>query len=82
MTTILNSYNYNQHHDSITDMLTYLQWPSLKDRRTVAKLTLLYMIVKKLLIIPNHCLPLQTPVLYTRSQHPLKLTQSQSKLDL
>ena len=43
---------------------------------------LLYKIVKKLLIIPNHCLPRQTPVLYTRSQYPLKLTQLQSKLDV
>ena len=72
----------NHHYDSITDMLTYLQWPSLEDRRTVARLTLLYKIVKKLLVIPNHCLPLQTPVSYTRSQHPLKLFQLQSKLDL
>ena len=60
----------------------YVQWPSLKDRRTVARLTLLYKIVKKLLVVPNHCLPLQTPVLYTRTQDPLKLFQLQSKLDV
>jgi len=63
-------------------MLTYLQWPLLKDRRTVARLILLDKIVKKLLIIPNHCLPLQTPLLYTHCQHPLKLVQLQSKLDV
>ena len=72
----------NQNHDSITDMLTYLKWPSLQSRRTVSRLTLLYKIVKKLLVILDHRLPLPTPVSYTHAQHPLKLIQLQSRVDI
>ena len=28
----------NQNHDSITDMLTSLEWPTLQNRRTIARL--------------------------------------------
>ena len=72
----------NQNHDSITEMLTYLKWPSLQSRRTVARLTLLYKIVKKLIAIPENGLPLLTPVPSTRAQHSLKLMQLQSRVDI
>jgi len=40
-----------QQHDSITDMLKYLDWPSLQDRRTVSRLTMLFKIVGKLIVV-------------------------------
>ena len=56
----------NQDHDSITDMLTSLEWPTLQNRRTIARLTFLFKIVRNLLAIPDHCLhqlKCPTPVL-------------------
>ena len=72
--------NYN--HDSVTEMLAYLKWPSLQTRRTIARLTLLFKIVKNLLVIPDHCLPSPASVSFTRAQHPLKLQQLQSRVDI
>ena len=72
----------NQNHDSITDMLTSLQWPTLQNRRTIARLTLFFKIVKNLLVIPHHCLPSPTLVSSTRAQHPLKLTQLETRVDV
>jgi len=46
----------NQTHDSVTEMLAYLKWPLLQNRRKIARLTLLFKIVKNLLNIPNHCM--------------------------
>jgi len=63
----------SQQHDSITDMLKYLDWPSLQDRRTVSRFTLLFKILRKLIVVPDHCLPPLVPVPYTRLYHPLKL---------
>ena len=71
----------SQQH-SITDMLNYLQWPSLKSRRRNARLILLFKIVRNLLVLPNHCLPQPTPVSYTRANNPLKFAQLQSRIDL
>ena len=39
-------YKSNQIHDSVTEMLAYLKWPSLQNRRKIARLTLLFKIVK------------------------------------
>ena len=50
----------SQQH-SITDMLNYFQWPSLKSRRRNAILILLFKIVRNLLVLPNHCLPPANP---------------------
>ena len=71
----------SQQH-SITDMLNYLQWPSLKSRRRNARLILLFKIVRNLLVLPNHCLPQPTPVSYTRANNPLKFAQLQFRIDL
>jgi len=54
----------------------------VQNRRTAARLTLLFKIVNKLLEIPDDCLPSLTPVLYTRALHPLKLTQLQPRIDV
>ena len=72
----------DQNHDSIADMLTYRKWPTLQNRKTTARLTLLFKIVNNLLVIPDRCLPLPTPVSYTCAQHPLMLTQLQSRADM
>ena len=56
-----------QQNDSITDMLTYLKWPSLEDRRKVSRLILLFKIVRKLFIVPDHSLPASAPLESTRS---------------
>ena len=75
-------YRLNHNYDSITEMLAYLKWPSLQTR-AIARLTLLFKIVKNLLVIPNHCLPLPAAsVSFTRAQHPLKLQQLQSRIDI
>ena len=66
----------------LTDMLNYLQWPSLKSRRRNARLILLFKIVRNLLVLPNRCLPQPTPVSYTRANNPLKFAQLQSRIDL
>ena len=63
-----------QENSSVTDMLTYLKWPTLQDRRTIARLTLLFKILHKMIAIPDRCLPLPAPISSTRSNHPLKLT--------
>jgi len=62
-------------------MLAYLKWSSLQNRRKIARLTLLFKIVKNLLTVPNHCLPLQASVSFTRAHHPLKLQQLQTRVD-
>ena len=44
------------HHDSITEMLNELNWPSLQEHSKQAHLILLYKIVNHLLLVPNRCL--------------------------
>ena len=47
---VLNKpWHRQQQNDSITDMLTYLKWPSLEDRRKISRLVLLFKIVRKLI---------------------------------
>ena len=71
-----------QQHDSITDMLTYLEWPSLQDRRTMTRLALLFKTLRRLIVIPDRCIPLSVPVSYTRSNHPLKLFHLPTRIDV
>ena len=75
-------YRSNHNHDSITEMLAYLKWPSLQTRKTIARLTLLLKIVKNFLVIPDHCLPSPALFSFTRAQHPLKLQQLQWSIDI
>ena len=51
-----------QENSSVTDMLTYLKWSTLQDRRTIARLTLLFKILHKMIAILDHCLPLPAPI--------------------
>jgi len=70
-----------QENSSVTDMLTYLKWSTLKDRRTIARLTLLFKIVHKMITVPDHCLPSPAPISSTQSNHPLKLSHLQTRID-
>jgi len=69
-------------NDSVTSMLHYLQWPTLEYQRKTARLMLLFKIMKKLLIVPDHCLPIKAPVESTRAHHSLKLAHLQCRLDV
>jgi len=59
--------------DSITEMLTSLEWPPLQLRRKFARLTLLYKIIHNLTEIPSSYLPTLSPVTITRSNHDQKI---------
>ena len=63
-------------------MLTYLKWPSLEDRRKVSHLILLFKIVRKSFIVPDHCLPTSAPLESTCFHHSLKLAHIQSRIDI
>ena len=70
-----------QENSSVTDMLTYLKWSTLQDRRTIARLTLLFKILHKMIAIPDRCLPSPAPISFTRSNNPLKVTHLQTRND-
>ena len=63
-------------------MLANLKWPSLENRWKISRLILLFKIVRKLLIVPNHCLPTSAPLESTRANHMLKLAHIQSRIDI
>ena len=71
-----------QENSSVTDMLTYLKWSTLQDRRTIARLTLLFKILHKMIPIPDRCLPLPAPISSTQSNHPLKLAHLLTRIDV
>ena len=72
---------WNRHHcDSITEMLSELNWPSLQERRKQARLILLYKIVNHLLVVPNRCLPSLNQTA-TRAHHDQKFNQIQSSVN-
>ena len=80
---VLNKpWHRQQQNDSITDMLTYLKWPSLEDRRKVSHLIVLFKIVRNLFIVPDRCLPASAPLESTHSHHSLKLAHIQSRIDI
>ena len=54
---VLNKPWIRHHHDSITEMLNELNWPSLQECRKQAHRIVLYKIVNHLLLVPNRCLP-------------------------
>ena len=56
-----------QENRSVTDMFTYLKWSTLQDRKTIARLTLLFKILHKMITIPDRCLPLPAPISSTQS---------------
>jgi len=67
--------------DSVTEMLTSLEWPSLQVRRKCARLTLLYKIIHNLIEIPIHYLPTLSPVTTTRFSHNQKFLHYQTSID-
>ena len=69
-------------HDSVTEMLTNLGWPELEERRKIARLTLLFKIMRGLLEVSAQCIPQLTPYTATRAHHPLKLKRIYSRTDL
>ena len=42
----------------------------------------LLQILRKLIVVPDHCLPPLVPVPYARSNHPLKLFHLQTRIDV
>ena len=72
-----------QQNDSIiTDVLTYLKWPSLEDRRKVSHLILLFKIIRKFIIVPDYCLSASAPLESIYSHHSLKVAHIQSRIKL
>jgi len=69
-------------HDSITEMLTNIEWTKLEEWRKIAKLTLFFKIMRDLLEVPAWCIPQLTPYAATRTQHSLKLKYIYSRTDL
>ena len=61
-------------------MLTNLGWPKLEERRKIARLTLLFKIMRGLLEVPARYIPQLTPYTATRAHHPLKLKRIYSRL--
>ena len=80
---VLNKpWHRDPQNDSITSMLHYLKWPTLEHRRKTARLILLFKIMKKLLIVPDRCIPTKTPLESTRAHHSFKLAHLQCRLDI
>ena len=69
-------------HDSVTEMLTNLGWPKLEERSKIARLTLLFKIMRVLLEVPARYIPQLTPYTATCAHQPLKLTRIYSRTDL
>ena len=69
-------------HDSITEMLTNLGWPKPEERRKIARLTLLFKIMRGLLEVPARYIPKLTPYTATHAHQPLKLKCIYSRTDL
>ena len=67
--------------DSITEMLTSLEWPPFQLRRKFARLTLLYKIIHSLTEIPNSYLPKLSPVTITRCNHEQKFLHYHTSID-
>jgi len=68
---VLNKPWRRNDEDSVSQMLTVLNWPSLQDRRKYSRLLLLYKIVNNQFQIPMNYLPYQVNC-NTRAQHPSK----------
>jgi len=68
--------------DSITEMLTSLEWPPLKLCRKCGRLTLLYKIIHNLIEIPSSYLPTLSPVTITRSNHDQKFLHYHTSIDI
>ena len=63
---------------SVTEMLSNLKWPTLRNHRKYLRLTLLFKVINHLQTIPEHYLPSLTRLSSTRSNHPCKFSHIQS----
>ena len=71
---VLNKPWHKSHnHDSVTETLTNLGWPKLEEQRKIARLTLLFKIMRDLLKVLARCIPQLTPYAATHAYHSLKL---------
>ena len=77
---VLNKPWNRHHHDSITEILQELNWPSLPQCRKQARLILLYKIVNNLLFVQSHCL-LSLNLSVTRTYDDQKFHQTQSSIN-
>ena len=69
---VLNRPWWRNVQDSIGEMLESLKWPTLKQHRKCAQLTLLYKIVRNFVEIPAEYSPVLSPITMTRSNHDQK----------
>ena len=75
---VLNRPWRRYHLDSMTRMLTELQWPTLQTLRSNARLILLYKLIHHHQLIPNQYLP--TPAFpITRANHRFKFQHYTSR---
>ena len=74
---VCNNYSYQA---SVTDMLQTLKWRSLEDRRSDARLCLLFKIIYGLVAI-NMPAYIRHPVRISRHQHPLAFCQIPTRFD-
>ena len=79
---VLNKPWQKQHSDSITAMLDQLHWPTLQNRRTAARLILMFKIMRNLVTVPERCLPQLSSVSSTRARHSLKLAHIQTTANI
>ena len=55
---VLNKpWHKSRNHDSVTEMLTNLGWPKLEERRKIARLTVLFKIMRGPSEVPARCIP-------------------------
>ena len=69
-------------HDSVTQMLTNLGWPELQERRKIARLILLFKIMRGLLEVPSRCISQTMLYAATPAHHILKLKHIYPRTDL
>ena len=69
------------HRDSITDMLSSLNWPSLEKRRRHLRLILLFKFINRIIHIPSQYLPAPSPLTITRTNHNQKFMHLYARTD-
>ena len=74
---------WNKHyHNSISEMLHKLNWPSLQTKRKQARLIFLFKMLNKQISIPDQYLPSPFSVTATRSCYSLQLQQLYTRKDI
>ena len=68
--------------DSVTQMISELNWPTLQHRRKCTRLTLLFKLLHQHLIIPNYYLPSPSPCSSTRNHNNSKFLHYQPRTSI